>query len=114
MNQGSGNNRLTLRLKGRMAIDGTGSNADAVGARVYLTARTAETESGAGTTTQVQEVLASSTFLSMNSADLHFGLGDAETVDEIVIRWPSGISQTLEGVSANQVLDVEEPARQQN
>ena len=106
MNQGSGKNWITLRLKGRMAIDGTGSNADAVGARVYLTARTSD----AGTTTQVQEVLASSTFLSMNSTDLHFGLGDAEAVEEIRIRWPSGVGQTLGEVGGNQVLAVEESA----
>ena len=105
MNQGSGKNWITLRLKGRMAIDGTGSNADAIGARVHLTARTSDT----GTTTQVQEVLASSTFLSMNSTDLHFGLGDAETVEEITIRWPSGVGQTLEDTPPNQILIVEEP-----
>ena len=105
MNQGSGKNWITLRLKGRMGIDGTGSNADAVGARVYLTARTSDER----TTTQVQEVLASSTFLSMNSTDLHFGLGDAEMVDEISIRWPSGVGQTLEDTPPNQILIVEEP-----
>ena len=105
MNQGSGKNWITLRLKGRMAIDGTGSNADAIGARVHLTARTSDT----GTTTQVQEVLASSTFLSMNSTDLHFGLGDAEMVEEITIRWPSGVGQTLGEVGVNQILVVEEP-----
>ena len=107
MNQGSGKNWIALRLKGRMAIDGTGGNADAVGARIYLTAKTDKT-SAAAPTTQVQEALASSTFLSMNSADLHFGLGDAETVDEITIRWPGGATQTLHNVPANQVLVVEE------
>ena len=110
MNQGSGKNWIALRLKGRMAIDGTGGNADAVGARIYLTAKTDKT-SDAAPTTQVQEALASSTFLSMNSPDLHFGLGDAETVDEITIRWPSGATQTLQNVPANQALVVEEPAR---
>lgn len=36
MNGVGENNWLTLRLKGRMAIDGTGSNADGTGARVYV------------------------------------------------------------------------------
>ena len=36
MNPGGDNHWITLRLKGRMAIDGTGSNADGIGARVYL------------------------------------------------------------------------------
>ena len=107
LNQGSGKNWIALRLKGRMAIDGTGANADAVGARVYLTAKTDKT-AGAVPTTQVQEALASSTFLSMNSPDLHFGLGDAETVAEITIHWPGGATQTLHNVPVNQVLMVEE------
>ena len=39
MNGGGENHWITLRLKGRMAIDGTGSNADGIGARVYLTTK---------------------------------------------------------------------------
>ena len=48
----SDNHWLTLRLRGRMSIDGTGSNADAVGARIYLTANTGwrrPCNAGAGT-----------------------------------------------------------------
>ena len=108
INEGSDRRWITLRLKGRMAIDGTGSNADAVGARVYLKARTSADRA----LTQVQEVLASSTFLSMNSLDVHFGLGEAENVDEIAIVWPSGAIQTLNDVAANQILVVEEPKAQ--
>jgi hypothetical protein len=40
---------------------------------------------------------------------LHFGLAQASVVDEITIRWPSGISQRLTGVKADQILRVEEP-----
>jgi hypothetical protein len=59
---------------------------------------------------QVQTVLGSSTFLSMNSLDLTFGMGEAKQVDRIEIEWPSGISQVLNNVSANQILEVNEPA----
>ena len=38
MNGGDGNNWISLRLRGRMGVDGTGSNADAVGARAHLSA----------------------------------------------------------------------------
>jgi hypothetical protein len=59
--------------------------------------------------TQVQDVLASSSFMSMNSLDVSFGLGTATKVEEITIRWPSGILQSLSDVDVNQVLEVTEP-----
>ena len=100
INGGGANNWITLRLTGRMAIDGTGSNADAIGARVYLTA---------GGKTQVQEVHAGSSYLSMHSIELEFGLGDAATVDEIAVKWPSGRTQTLTDIAANRTLTILEP-----
>ena len=36
INGGGDNHWISLRLTGRMAIDGTGSNADGIGARVYV------------------------------------------------------------------------------
>jgi hypothetical protein len=39
------------------------------------------------------------------------GLGRADRVKLVEIKWPSGAVQTLEGVSARQVLKVEEPGR---
>ena len=104
---GAGDNSwLTLRLQGAMASGTPGSNADGIGARVYATARL----DGNGPTTQVQEVLGSSSYLSMNSTNLTFGLGRAERVDKIVINWPSGQVQTLEDVQVNKVLVLEETA----
>ena len=101
MNGGGDNRWVSLRLKGRMSIDGTGSNADGVGARVYLTS---------DGRTQVQEVRAGSSYLSMDSIELEFGLGESETVEEIRVLWPSGRDQIIENVSAGQVLEVIEPA----
>ena len=106
INGGGANNWITLRLKGRMAIDGTGSNADAIGARVFLRV---EGEGNREPIAQVQEVRAGSSYLSMDSIDLEFGLGTALAVEEITIHWPSGRRQTLRNVSANQVLTVTEP-----
>jgi len=54
-------------------------------------------------------VTASAAFLSMNSTDVNFGLGRAGEVATIRIRWPGGISQVIEGVEADQVLEVTEP-----
>ncbi|MCI0873765.1 MAG: CRTAC1 family protein [Chloroflexi bacterium] len=106
INGGGDNSWLTLRLKGRMAVDGTGSNADGIGAFVTVTSEGADGRP----LVQVQTVLGSSTFLSMNSLDLTFGIGSAERVDRVEIKWPSGVSQTLTDVTVNQVLEVIEPA----
>ena len=39
-----------------------------------------------------------------------FGLGTADKVDEIVVRWPSGTIQRRAGVAANQRIEMVEPA----
>jgi len=100
INGGGDSHWITLALKGRMGVDGTGSNSDAVGARVYLVA---------GGRTQVQEVRAGSSYLSMDSIELEFGLGEAEMVDQIRVRWPSGRTQVIEDVPADQVVQITEP-----
>ena len=106
MNGGGTNNWISLRLQGRMAIDGTGSNADGIGARVYLK----YTPPGADVqAVQVQEVRAGSSYLSMDSIDLEFGLGNADSIDEIMILWSSGTEQTLLDIAPNQTLLVTEP-----
>ncbi len=107
MNGETDNNWVALRLKGRMGIDGTGSNADAIGARVVVTATGFDGQPVA----QVQEVLGSSTFLSMSSLDLNFGAGPAEMVESITISWPSGRQQTLTGLEVNTLHEIVEPVQ---
>ena len=41
-------------------------------------------------------------FSAQNSRVLHFGLGEATSVDAINIRWPSGIEQRFESLAADQ------------
>jgi len=81
-------------------IRGTSSNRDGIGARVEIYA--------AGKR-QTAERVAASGYLSQNDARLHFGLGAASQVDELVVHWPSGRVQTIEKVSVNRVITVEEP-----
>ena len=107
MNGGGPNHWITLRLRGRMAIDGAGSNADGIGARVMVKTRIAGSPTSL---VQVQEVRAGSSYLSMDSIDLEFGLGAATIVEEISIRWPSRRTQTLRNVAVDRVLTVTEPA----
>jgi enediyne biosynthesis protein E4 len=79
---------------------GAGSNRDGIGARVEILA--------AGKR-QTGERVAGSGYLSQNDERLHFGLGSATTVDKLIVHWPSGREQTLEKLSVDRVLTVEEP-----
>jgi hypothetical protein len=77
----------------RLRLIGTRSNRDAFGARVEILA---------GNLKQVDEVRANSSFLSASDSRLHFGLGAATRVDEIVIHWPSGLVEKRGAVPADQ------------
>lgn len=59
---------------------------DAVGATVYLTA------SGIR---QRRDVISGGSFASSNDQRLHFGLGDASSVDQLEVHWPDKIVQRL-------------------
>ena len=85
-----------------MALRGTKSNRDGIGARIKLTTRT-----GA----QYNHMTTSVGYASSSDGPVHFGLGAENQADLIEIHWPSGIIQTLQNVSADQVLKLTEPAR---
>lgn len=71
-----------------LKLVGTVSNRDAIGACVWLTA---------GGKTMMRQVEAGSGYASEMMLPLHFGLGKAEQVNRIEIRWPSGRVQHLDG-----------------
>jgi hypothetical protein len=48
-------------------------------------------------------------YLSQSSKTVHFGLGDHAQVDQVEIRWPSGVRQTLDAPQVNQLHEVTEP-----
>lgn len=54
--------------------------------------------------TQVTELYSSHSFLSQNSACLHFGLGGSDAVKRIVIRWPDGSITEKQDLNKNQRL----------
>ena len=88
-NEGNRNQWLEIRTAG------TTSNRDGIGARVEVVARELE---------QVKEVRAGSSFASMDSRWLTFGLGGHDVVDRITIRWPSGSVDEFTDVRAGQAL----------
>ncbi|HEX4769804.1 MAG TPA: CRTAC1 family protein [Bryobacteraceae bacterium] len=78
---------------------GTKSNRSAVGARLTLQA---------GELRQIQEIKAGLSYLSANDLRVHFGLGAHEKADWLEVRWPSGLTERVEGVAADQILTIEE------
>jgi len=63
---------------------GTDSNRDAIGARVRVRA---------GGELLMRQVEAGSGYASQRPLTVHFGLGDAQAVEGIEIRWPSGLTE---------------------
>ena len=80
-------------------LEGTRSNRSALGARVEVHWRDAR---------QVQEVTSASGFSAQNGRRLHFGLGTADSVDRVVVRWPSGERVTIEHPSVNTLHRIKE------
>jgi hypothetical protein len=93
---GNGNHWLLVQLIG------TRSNRDGIGAEVRILG-----ESGFE---QHAVVTTASSYLSASDRRVHFGLGKDTRVKLVEIRWPSGLVQKLEQVSADRVLTVREPA----
>jgi enediyne biosynthesis protein E4 len=75
-----------------LALIGTRSNRDAVGAVVRV-------RSAAGTQTRV--VSAGSGYLSASSKVQHVGLGDATRADDVTVAWPSGATSALGPLAAD-------------
>jgi hypothetical protein len=59
--------------------------------------------------TQHNHVNTSVGYGSASDRRVHFGLGTDRVVDELRIEWPSGTTQTVRGVAADQVLTLREP-----
>jgi hypothetical protein len=57
----------------------------------------------------VREVHAGSSYLSSEDPRVHFGLGDADQVAELRIRWPDGSETIRVAVRAGQILSVRAP-----
>jgi enediyne biosynthesis protein E4 len=84
-----------------LALEGTKSNRDAIGARVTVRV---------GNHQQTQEVRSGGGYISQSDFRLHFGLGSAMKADTVEIRWPSGGVERFENVGANRVVRIREGA----
>ena len=80
-------------------LQGTRSDRAALGATVRVTANGR---------TQARAALSQASYYSHDDLRLHFGLGAAERVDAIEVRWPSGATDTVRNLAAGRVVTVKE------
>ncbi|MDJ0657658.1 MAG: CRTAC1 family protein [Xanthomonadales bacterium] len=90
-NEVDGGNWLRVRLRDRPP------NSFAFGAEIHLIA---------GGVRQSRQVTPTRSYLSQTEVIATFGLGQADTVDQVIVLWPDGSRQSLARVAANQVLTV--------
>jgi hypothetical protein len=81
------------------SLVGTRSNRSAIGARVRLTMSDG---------TQVQEVRGGGSYYSQNDLRIHFGLGDANAIVRVEVRWPNGGEQTWTGLAVDRYHTLKE------
>jgi enediyne biosynthesis protein E4 len=84
-----------------IALEGTTSNRDGIGARIKVV-----TSAGA----QYNHMTTSVGYASSSHGPVHFGLAADSTAKVVEIHWPSGIVQTLNNVEGDRVLRVKETA----
>ncbi|MBV9181747.1 MAG: CRTAC1 family protein, partial [Acidobacteria bacterium] len=95
----SGNNWIKVKTVG------TKSNRSGIGARVVCVT------TGPGDLQphrQMDEVRSGGSYFSQSDLRVHFGVGKAEKVDRLEVRWPSGLIDTLKNVAVNQLVIVGE------
>jgi hypothetical protein len=95
MNRSAGGNHWL-----ELALRGTKSNRQGLGAKVRVVPETGPVQWNHATT--------SVGFSSSTDPRVHFGLGAARTAKSIEITWPSGLKQELRNVRTDQVLRVTE------
>lgn len=87
------NHRVLFRLVG------TKSNRMGIGARVTVSTKDMQ---------QVDEVRGGGGYNSSNDTRLHFGLGEAATMNKIEVRWRSGLKQEFQNIAADAIYEINE------
>ncbi len=95
----TGNNWIKIRTIGRK------SNRSGIGARLKCVTKAGDQDKPHE---QIDEVRSGGSYFSQSDLRIHFGLGKAEKVDLIEVRWPSGQVDTLKDIKPNQLIFVEE------
>src|SRR5690606_31643792 len=96
-NDGNDNNWLTINTIG------TVSNTNGIGARVEIYSALGK---------QIRDVRSGEGFAMMSTLNTHFGLGTDTEIEQVIVRWPSGIVDTIENPDINSTLVIVEGDRQ--
>src|SRR5262249_2400021 len=83
----------------QLLLEGTKSNRQAVGAQVRLTA---------GGKTYLSFVNGGNGFGAQSTSRVHFGMGEADRIERVEIRWPSGLKQVMENLAPDRLYKVRE------
>ncbi|MDI1315693.1 FG-GAP-like repeat-containing protein [Flavobacterium sp.] len=94
-NNGNTNKWINVNLRGIV------SNRNGIGARVVIYGSWGQ---------QLRYVQSGTGFQNMSTITAHFGIGQATTINQVVITWPSGTIDTLTNVTPNQNLLIVEGA----
>jgi enediyne biosynthesis protein E4 len=78
---------------------GTASNHDGIGARITVKV---------GKRILVDEARSGSSYDSNNDMRVHFGLGKVTTIDDLQIRWPSGLMERFASLSVDSIHTLRE------
>lgn len=81
----------------KVALQGVQSNINGIGARIEIYGAWGK---------QIRDIRSGEGFKFMSSLNAHFGIGQATTIDRVVIKWPSGTVDTFLNVNPNQKLFV--------
>jgi hypothetical protein len=84
---------------------GVKSNRTAIGARVKCTTHPPDEQKPHQ---QIDEVRSGGGYISQSDLRIHFGIGRADKVDVLEVRWPSGQIDTMKDVKPNQLVYVKE------
>lgn len=89
----NGNKWFVVRLKGVQ------SNSNGIGARVEIYGAWGK---------QIRDIRAGEGFTYASTLNAHFGLGQATAITKVVIKWPSGVTDTILNPAVNQKMFVVE------
>jgi len=93
LNDGNANNWS------KVALTGTTSNRNGIGARVEITGPWG---------TQIRECRSGENFAPMSTMDVMFGLGAATEITNITVKWPSGIVDVINNPAINSRIQIVE------
>jgi hypothetical protein len=82
-----------------LKLSGTQSNRSAIGALVRIVTSNGE---------QRQEVRGGGSYYSQNDLRLHFGIGEARTIDRVMVRWPNGLEESWTALPADRLHTLKE------